>query len=44
MPTNVKIDKIPENVQQSMNTTENINWAEKPPKYKKKQCKYKYKC
>ena len=34
MPTNVKIDKIPENVQKSMNTTENPNWAEKPPKYK----------
>ena len=28
MPTNVKIDKIPENVQKSMNTTKNINWAE----------------
>ena len=34
MPTNVKIDKIPENVQKSMNTTKNTNWAEKPPKYK----------
>ena len=34
MPTNVKIDKIPENVQRSMNTTKNTNWAEKPSKYK----------
>ena len=34
MPTNVKIDKIPENVKKSMNPTKNTNLAEKPPKYK----------
>ena len=34
MPTNVKIDKITENLQKSMNSTENTNWADKLPKYK----------
>ena len=34
MPTNVKIDKIPENVQRYMNTTKYTNWAEKLSKYK----------
>ena len=34
MPTNVKLNKKPENVQNSMTPTENTKWAEMPPKYK----------
>ena len=34
MPTNVKLSKKPENVQNSMNPTENTKWAEMPPKHK----------
>ena len=34
MPTNVKLSKKPENVQNSMNPTENTKRAEMPPKHK----------
>ena len=34
MPRNVKLSKKSENVQSSMTPTENIKWAEMPPKYK----------
>ena len=35
MPTNVKIENMPENVQNPLNPTKNIKLAEKPSKYKK---------
>ena len=34
MPTNVKLEKMPENVQKSLNPTKDTKLAERPPKYK----------
>ena len=35
MPTNVKIENMPDNVQNLLNPTKNTKLAEKPSKYKK---------